>query len=140
MGHAGSHLSRRGESSLMQSLDAKLILQHRITAGRISKHLALCGGWGVWPPSLWRHTHAHLPTRPIENMHKVVSWAECGLAALTLNLGRYCGARSPLFFWKCLSFCLVLLVRAPFPMAFPQPEVHSHSFPSQVMNYLMGFL
>lgn len=58
-------------------------------------------------------------------MHKVVLWAECGSAALTLNLGRYCGARSPFFFWKCLSFCLVLLVRAPFPIAFPQPEVRS---------------
>lgn len=45
-------------------------------------------------------------------------------------------------FFPCRSllFCLVLVVRGPFPMDFPQLEVHSHSFSRRVTSYLMGSL
>lgn len=39
---------------------------------------------------------------------------------------------------NALSFYLDALVRVPFPNAFPQPDVRSQMFPSQVTKYLTG--
>lgn len=55
MGHAGSHFSRRGKSTLMQSQDAKLVLQHRHCKN--SPHVSAHGlGWWL----------GHLATEPME--------------------------------------------------------------------------
>lgn len=92
MGHAGSHFSRRGKSSLMQSQDAKLCSTGIVIIAHMSQHMALAGGWGIWPPSLRRQSRAHPAPGPHlhgkEHIREVVSWFFC----TTPNPGRYCAA------------------------------------------------
>lgn len=113
-----------------------------VITAHMSQHMALGGGWGIWPLSLWRRSPAHpVPGHRLqgkEHISEVVLWAECDSSALTPNLGRYGAARSPLFSLQMPFILPCVRVRAPFPMAFPQPEVHRHTFSRQVTSYLMG--
>lgn len=85
-----------------------------VRIAHMSQHMALGGGWGIWPPSPWRQSRAHpAPGHHLqgkEHICEVVSWAECGSPALTPNLGRYGDARSPLFFLQ-MPFMLPCFVR-----------------------------